>query len=163
MAAIPVAVSEIIPLHHHVDNGKTGLFVIAILKNAAGTPIAGSPFSLTDVGDGTYTNNAQSMPNAPFIIVTYKAYKDAGLTVRFRSGDGQDLLYIPEAISAISRRDKIFGVIYPRPQLSALVQNDNIQGIIERPALSGKVDSDGGINGFIGDLPNLKGVVEKCS
>ena len=71
---------EIVELSNQLWNGDPTKFVRAVVRDAAGDELTGSPFALTHVGNGKYTNNSLAMPNENRIDVTYETYDDAGFT-----------------------------------------------------------------------------------
>lgn len=78
-------------LHLLLSDGVAGLFPQAEVEDTGGTPIAGSPFDLTDLGGGSYALHP-SAPAAGDYIVTFKTYTDAGhttLSTAYRFKDEQ--------------------------------------------------------------------------
>lgn len=73
---------EMVPLKAQLAGGETNKFPQAVIRDASDTPIAGSPFTLTHVAGGLYTNNGVTMPNTAVISVQYKVFNDAGHTTQ---------------------------------------------------------------------------------
>ena len=60
-----------------LQDGNTGKFVRAFVRDVSGTPIAGSPALLTHIGEGRYINNSLIMPDTPEVKASYIVYDDA--------------------------------------------------------------------------------------
>jgi hypothetical protein len=78
VAGIIVKQGDKIQLNAQLDDGDTGKFIRANLYDENETEITGSPFVLTHVGRGLYTNDAVDMPDSVVIFATYTIYDDAG-------------------------------------------------------------------------------------
>lgn len=69
-------------LNLQLDDGNDAQFPLAYIYDQDGNEISGSPFSLTNVANGLYTNPAG--PNMPsdsdFVTATYKVFSDSGHT-----------------------------------------------------------------------------------
>ena len=77
---VRVKIGEVLPLQLQAYDGKTTLHPQVILKDEAGANIAGSPFNLTHVGLGLYTNRLLNMTFNTIIVAILKVYVDAGHT-----------------------------------------------------------------------------------
>ena len=75
-----VEVGDPIHLNLQLDDGVTSKYVRAYLKDSAGTDLAGSPFNLTHVGNGLYSNDSVVMPNTAEVTATFKVFSDSGYT-----------------------------------------------------------------------------------
>lgn len=75
-----IRVGDQIPIQVQLFDGATGKFPRAVVRDAAGATISGSPFSLTHVATGQYSNAAAVMPSTAFVTVQIAVYNDAGFT-----------------------------------------------------------------------------------
>ena len=76
------AVGAVIELNLQLFDGDTGKFVHAHVKDGAGVDVAGSPFALTHVGNGLYSDDSFAMPaGTTQVTATYIVYNDAGFTI----------------------------------------------------------------------------------
>lgn len=73
-------VGDQIPLQLQLFDGATGKFPRAVVKDASGAAISGSPFDLAHVANGHYSNLSAVMPSTPFVTIQYLVYSDAGHT-----------------------------------------------------------------------------------
>ena len=77
---IALKVGEPIPLAALLTTRETTKFVRAIVRDADGVEIAGSPFNVPHLANGFYFYDLVLMPNTPSITVEYDAFEDAGFT-----------------------------------------------------------------------------------
>ncbi len=75
-----IRVGDQIPIQVQLFDGATGKFPRAVVRDAAGATISGSPFSLTHVALGQYSNTAAVMPSTAYVTVQIAVYNDAGFT-----------------------------------------------------------------------------------
>lgn len=75
-----IRVGDQIPLQLQLFDGATGKFPQAVVKDATGTAISGSPFDLAHVANGHYSNLTAVMPSTAFVTIQYLVYSDAGHT-----------------------------------------------------------------------------------
>lgn len=76
-----VKVGDPIPLQLQLPDGDTGQYVQVHLHDNTGTPLAGSPFALTHILEGSYEDvTTVLMPDTPLVMGTFEVYKDAGFT-----------------------------------------------------------------------------------
>jgi len=75
-----IRVGDQIPIWLQLFDGVTTKFPRAVVRNAAGTAISGSPFDLTHVADGLYSNSSAVMPSTPFVTVQYLVFNEVGRT-----------------------------------------------------------------------------------
>ena len=76
-----ISVGASLPLALQLHDGATGKFVRAHVRNQAGTAVTGSPFALTHVAQGLYTNSAYTvLISETKLTITYITYDDAGFT-----------------------------------------------------------------------------------
>jgi len=75
-----IRVGDQIPIWLQLFDGVTTKFPRAVVRNAAGTAISGSPFDLTHVADGLYSNSAAVMPSTPFVSIQYLVFNEVGRT-----------------------------------------------------------------------------------
>jgi hypothetical protein len=76
-----ISVGASLPLALQLHDGATGKFVRAHVRNQAGTAVTGSPFSLTHVANGLYTNSSYTvLITETKLTATYITYDDAGFT-----------------------------------------------------------------------------------
>lgn len=75
-----IKVGQPIPISLQLFDGATDKFVRAVVRNSSGSAISGSPFALTHVAGGQYSNLSVLMPDTKFVTVQYKVYTDSGFT-----------------------------------------------------------------------------------
>jgi len=75
-----IRIGDQIPIQIQLFDGATGKFPRAVVQDAASATISGSPFSLTHVALGQYSNAAAVMPSTAFVTVQIAVYNDAGFT-----------------------------------------------------------------------------------
>lgn len=76
-----ISVGASLPLSLQLHDGATGKFVRAFVRNQSDTAVTGSPFALTHVAQGLYTNSAYTvLISETKLKVTYVVYDDAGFT-----------------------------------------------------------------------------------
>lgn len=63
-----------------LDDGDSGKFVRAIVRNNAGTAVAGSPFTLSHIANGRYRNTSFTPGAEGNYTADYIVYNDAGFT-----------------------------------------------------------------------------------
>lgn len=71
---------QVVPLSLQLEDGATGMYPRAVVRDETGAAVAGSPFDLTDRGDGLYTSTALSLGAQDSLHATYIVYTDAGHT-----------------------------------------------------------------------------------
>lgn len=76
-----LSLGQPVPLICQISDGSSDKFVQAIVKDSDGATVSGSPFTLTHVANGKYTNDSLSMPNKNHIKVQYIVYDDAGFSI----------------------------------------------------------------------------------
>lgn len=146
-----------IPVYLQLHTGDTVKFVRAHLRDASGTPLGGSPASLPHVANGMYVNLSFSMPNTPFVTITYEVFDDAGFTVPSSfDGDGEDSYVFDAsdvgggggtASSALAcriggrlREPGRFVGLLPDPRIIGLVRNEaRVAGLLSSVTIVGKV------------------------
>lgn len=69
-----------IPLMLQLFNNESAKFVRAFVRNDANVAISGSPFTLTHLSLGLYSNLSALFPATTFVTVQYVIYDDAGFT-----------------------------------------------------------------------------------
>jgi len=75
MAAVAITRGETVPLSLQLDDGAMGKFPQAVVRDAAGAPLA--TVDLAHVSLGLYTATSLAMPDEAFLTVTYITYDDA--------------------------------------------------------------------------------------
>lgn len=70
-----------IPLQLQLWDGSTSKFPRAFVNDATGASISGSPFDLSHVANGQYSNLTAVMPSTPFVTLQFIVYSDAGRTI----------------------------------------------------------------------------------
>lgn len=80
MSAVDILQGQAVPLALQLEDGDTGKFPQAVVRNPAGGAVVGSPFDLAHRGEGGYTNTALTMPTETFLHVTYITYNEVGHT-----------------------------------------------------------------------------------
>lgn len=74
-----VQVGNPIPVAVQLGDGFTGKFVQAIIVDNNGTPVVGSPVSLTEIANGLYMDSSLSMPTGiHYVVVQATSYNDSG-------------------------------------------------------------------------------------
>lgn len=73
-------VGDPIPLDHKLFDGNSGKFVRAYVRDFSGSAVAGSPATLSHIGEGRYINNSLVMPDSPLVKASYIVYDDALFT-----------------------------------------------------------------------------------
>lgn len=71
---------DTVPLAFQLLDGDNSKFCRAIVKDPAGVSLAQSPVTLVARGNGNYSANTLSMPNLPYLEVTYESFDDALFT-----------------------------------------------------------------------------------
>ena len=160
---------EILPLSFQLLDGDSSKYARAILTDETGTPLAGSPVSLPHIGGGKYSSDAVLMPvGVEYVEATYQSFDDALFTVPDPDhllGTDVFRLEIPDqvivdklnqiiaklegialpgaAIDAVLVQNKISDVIDDAKMAKALIERDNIKGIVENdPTLNGCVNQN---------------------
>lgn len=172
-----VKVGEPIQLNFQLDDGNPSKFPIAILRNAFGVPLSGSPVSLTHVGDGLYCAESILMPNTYEVTATFKVFDDPAHTVLstfysieldvFERDD------ISEQIAAILAGSFICGPMVgdvtgyvddTEQRLSGFVDDYGLLlgDIFDSGDLVGKIDPSIEIYGKFLDAGELVGIVTDC-
>lgn len=160
MAAIPVQLSEAMPLHAQLGSKETGKFVRAILRDADGGAIAGSPITLSEDSDGMYSTNSFNMPNEQFVIAQYLVFDDAGFTTEHDGDDaGVDIFYLADESQAPVRKDRVFGVVQTQNLISGFIRSDKVVASIKQMGTSGVVMGDGQVSGAL-KQQTIQGVVD---
>jgi hypothetical protein len=83
-------IGDKIPLQSQTGNYSINEFAQAVVLNAAGVPILGSPFALTPDAKGFYSNNTAVMPNTPWVSVAIRFFQDSGFTIPSITNGGTD-------------------------------------------------------------------------
>ncbi len=91
-----IAVGDPIPALLQLFDYANDKFPVAVLRNASGTELSGSPLDLALVADGLYANNTVNMPNTPFVSVQYFVYTDSGHTTLDESYTADLAIYTRE-------------------------------------------------------------------
>lgn len=93
---------DTIDLGYQLHDGDATKFVRATVSDDQDNPIAGSPFTLTQLSQGFYTTNAAIMPSGvAFVRATYDVFNDAGFTIQspdhFSGGETFELT-VPDTV-----------------------------------------------------------------
>jgi len=115
-----LAAGQIIPLIMQLTDGNTGKFVKAVVKDNLGTPISGSPFTLTHDVSGKYKNFTGSMPSVDLIEAQYTAYDDAGFTIP----SGYDMVTESFTLLILKTPDGTSS------EIQGVVDDDSLTGIV---------------------------------
>ncbi len=126
-----------IRLNLQLFDGDSGKFVQAIVADSSGTPLAGSPVTLSNSGNGLYEDDSLIMPTDPEVTAIYKVYNDAGFTT-------------PSAVHAdaldIYRRDTdLEKICEVQDTVNAILAGGNLSD------LEGSLIDDGELVGIIED------------
>lgn len=155
-------------LRNSIDNGRTDRFVRAFLSSVLGAPIA--TLDLPHLANGVYGENAYAMPNADQIFVKYRVYKDALFTILDKQySEGFDLYEKEVLVPVQFPDDSVIGIIDSTPEVSGVVTDSEVLGVISDTSLSGNVDDDEAV-GVIGDSDvsgsvdedEVSGTIQKC-
>lgn len=120
-------VGDVIPLSLQLDDGTTDKFVRAVVRDASGSPITGSPFSCAHVAGGQYESLTALMPNTAFVTVQFKVYTDSGFTTLSTSnGDAQDIFELND--DRVRGEDELIGTVEDESPLVGVV--DTISPLI---------------------------------
>lgn len=170
-------VGELIPLSLKLPEAATDKFVKATLRNDAGAQIAGSPGTLTHVGEGQYTNNTFLMPaGTDYVNVAYQVFDDAGFTqpsALYSDAQERFELDIPDAeflallleikamltglTASSSAASDVRGVIQKVDALlGVVIAGTNLTGVMNQPTVVGTIDDGEDVTGTI-NVENLVG------
>lgn len=176
---------ETVPLSHQLHDGNETKFVQAVVRDASGTELVGSPFPMPHLTFGRYESTALSMPNASFLSVTYLTFDDSLFTELsgFTIGTDvfelvvldQDLIDLLAELkdkldTLLGKIDDLLGVniilegeVSEGEELEGIVVNEEeLKGIVEEAQeVMGQVDE---VEELIGDIGSdeLEGTVEEC-
>lgn len=115
-----------------LSDGSTDKFPQAILRDATGAALSGSPVSLTHTGNGLYSDSSINMPSTPQVDATYIVYTDAGHTTESTSlGRAMDTFLLQTA----TKSDALIGTIQDSTStpLTATIDdtNETLKGVVE--------------------------------
>ena len=82
MGELTVRAGDKVPLNLQIIEGDADKYVRAIVKDPLGADYGLSPYVLTHVNEGLYSNNALSMPGLSYLTAQYQVFEDAGFTIR---------------------------------------------------------------------------------
>lgn len=91
-----IAVGDPIPALLQLFDYANDKFPVAVIRNAGGTPLSGSPLTLPLIADGLYGAISINMPNTPFVSVQYFVYTDSGHTTLDESYSADTAIYTRE-------------------------------------------------------------------
>lgn len=96
MSTARVRFGETVRLTYQMDDGAASStkVVKAVLRNASGTAITGSPFTLTHVGTGLFSNSAVSMPATLLLTATYQVFESDATTLDTAKPHRLDVFYL---------------------------------------------------------------------
>ena len=169
-----VKVGNQIPLVVQISDEDTGVFPRAIVRDAAGVPIAGSPVALSHVALGLYKNTSLVMPATDRVFAQYQIFQDAGFTIRhpIHADTLLDVFErdtISEALDALNKANGLKGDITGFVDdivsgLSGVVLDDDVLlGVsIDDDALVGSVQDAEELTGYLFTDEIITGTVVDC-
>jgi len=160
MMSIPVTVGNVVPLQLHLDDGMTGLYVRATVRDPSDATL--TTLTLDDVGGGTYTKYTYTMPDLQFIHTRYEVFNDAGFTDPatddYRDGfdiftRGDDLQggagqLVGGITGVVMESTQVFGAIQGVHLIGVLEDEDELTGVSTPESITGTVE-DSGITGEV--------------
>lgn len=167
--SIQVKEGDNIPLSLQLYDGATNKYVRAIIKDPTDVQLAGSPASLSHIGEGMYKNSALVMPLKDYLTVTYKVFQDALFTIpdtNYSETDELVTLLVPvaELIEILEKIDQILseGVVAKgvgfdlvgeigANELSIEVDDSNLISELYDYSAIGKIDEPTALVGYLID------------
>ncbi len=107
MPSIPVNLGDPLPLSLTLLDGDTGMFPQAHVYDSAGSSVAGSPFDLTHVALGRYTNTAFTPTAEDIYTALFITYTNAGHTSESAVHGRVEESYDVKAIEEFVRDDAL--------------------------------------------------------
>lgn len=145
-------------------DGDVSKFVKAVVRNAAGSELSGSPKNLPHVSEGRYEDSSFVMPNTAYVTVSYSVFNDAAFTsLSAEHSFTEDILpldvpaqeildcleEIKETLNQIQSvgitvklLDTVIGLVEDAEALIGVVAEDTITAVVAEDALSAIVDED---------------------
>lgn len=134
-------------LRLQTGDGSTTKFPLAHVYNSAHVEVAGSPFSLVNIGNGLYANDSFIPGTIDHYDASYTVYSDAGHTIvdtTYNYDTDSFDVYILGTGGGGS-------VVYISAALTGLVQSSTLSGQVSETTLDGTIST-----------VQLTGTVEDC-
>jgi len=126
-----------IPLSHQMLDGDDTKYVTAVLRRPDGTELAGSPYSLVNIGGGKYSLDTVDMPDYDYIECTYLSWEDAIHTIPDEDhllGTDVFELTVPDSV-IVEKLDLIISTLtslgLPGAMVNVKVVQDTIKAAVE--------------------------------
>lgn len=101
--SINVPSTDALPLSLTLFDGDAGKFPLAYVTDSSNVAVSGSPFTLTHIANGRYTNNAFTAPSNGKYTAVYITYNEVGhTTIAKKHAQVQDIFEVDDRVSEIS-------------------------------------------------------------